>query len=169
MDKIGLIGTVSVAVSNKFRNMSILCALFVVIIHCRPPFEVGTGMWWVQQILEWGICTIAVPFFFVSSGYFLAVHSEARGWYTAALMKRMRTLVVPYFIWLTLSLLFGVAFRLLGGREIAEVFGLDSLRRFYGISLTELPGLTPLWYVRGLLVLVMLSPLLLYVVKFGGG
>ena len=62
---------ISDVASNKFRNMSILCALFVVIIHLRPQFAEGTVGWWVREILENGVCESAVPFFFLTSGFFI--------------------------------------------------------------------------------------------------
>ena len=63
---------IDVATQNKLRNMSIVCAAMVVVIHCRPAFEVGSVGWWVKQMLEAGVCHVAVPFFFVVSGYFLS-------------------------------------------------------------------------------------------------
>lgn len=64
-------GTLTEVESRKIRNMGILCAFLVVIIHVRPMFATGTIGWWVREIAEEGICQIAVPFFFIVSGFFL--------------------------------------------------------------------------------------------------
>lgn len=147
--------------SNKIKNMSIVCALLVVVIHCRPKFTEGTSAWWVKQMLENGITQIAVPFFFIVSGYFLARGLTKDG-YKEQVCKRVRTLLVPYFFW--------NAFQWLVPQTLAnckKILSGESL--FYhqyslmdwGIWPFDTPGLSPLWYVRALFLLVLISPLLL--------
>lgn len=85
------------AISAKIRNMSIVAAFLVVVIHCRPEFARGTIEWWVKQFLEGGVTHIAVPFWFPS------------------LVQ-------------------------------------------WGFSAAECPLLSPLWYVRALFLMVLLSP-----------
>lgn len=155
------------SLSNKFANMAIVCSFLVAVIHCRPPFEVGTMSWWIKQMLECGICTIAVPFFFTASGFFLAGHFDEEGWHAKEVRKRMRTLLIPYFLWITLFLVFLIGRGLLQGRWYGQFVECSNLIHFYGLALTGCPGLTPLWYVRGLFILVLLSPLLFGVARIG--
>ena len=53
---------------------------------------------------------MAVPFFFFISGFFLSGHVHEDGWVRRELRKRMKTLVVPYFIWVVIAVLFSFAF-----------------------------------------------------------
>lgn len=66
--------------SNKISNMSFLCAVFVAIIHSQAP-----GLW--GDFLKEGICRVAVPFFFIVSGYFLSRHFNDDSWYIRELKK----------------------------------------------------------------------------------
>lgn len=108
-------------------------------------------------MLEAGICTIAVPFFFLISGFMLSRHIDEKGWYLQEHRKRLFSIVVPYFIWSTLF----VTYRILLG------FGGDIYvySRYYAISYFQLPLLTPLWYLRGLFVLFLLSPIFVRVAQ----
>ena len=72
----------SALVSAKFANMSLLSAVLVVIIHVfKRNQEFGTVVWWMRQFLGEGVCRIAVPFFFLAAGYFLAKHFNDVGWW----------------------------------------------------------------------------------------
>lgn len=157
------------SISYKFANMAFLCSFFVVVIHCRPIFTEGSVSWWIKQLLEEGICTIAVPFFFVASGFFLAGHIGERYWYRNAITKRIRTLVVPYLIW---CLSFIVYMCFICWYRDKTLMGIDSVSMclsWLGFNPLTLPILTPLWYVRGLLALVFFSPILLRMSDFKFG
>ena len=160
-------GTLTVAASNKIRNLGIVCAFLVVIIHCRPHFGCGTTGWWVREIVEEGICQIAVPFFFAVSGFFLGRELlSGMGGYFHAVRKRIRTLVVPFAIW---NFLFWIA--TLAVKNARNAFHGESgtiwfpTLRQVGFWYTGCPLLSPLWYVRALFVLVLISPLLLWCLK----
>ena len=84
----------------------------------------------------------------------------------------MKTLVVPYFIWVVIAVLFSFAFWFTvqkSGREC----GVPS--PFYGpvwLWVTNILGINPfrnsigaLWYVRDLFVLVAISPVLVFVLR----
>lgn len=146
---------VSESVSNKFRNMSIVCALFVVIIHCRPRFEQGCISWYVKELLENGVCEIAVPFFFLASGFFIAQRIED-GRYGVEIGKRVRTLLLPYIFWLLLFILFQMC--------IVRHFTMPSLTQL-GLDPFHCPALSPLWYVRALFCFSLLSPALIWLLK----
>lgn len=138
--------------------MSIVCAFLVTLIHCRPPFAFGSFAWWIKQMLEGGICTIAVPFFFLVSGFLLARHIGEKGWYLRENKKRLKSIVLPYFIWSTLFFICYGALR-------NFTFPINNLLEFYGLHYAWMPKLTALWYLRGLVVLVLLSPLLVIYLK----
>lgn len=164
------------SLSNKLTNMSLVCAVLIVSIHTTIDCsEVGSVLWLFRHYFTLsGIVAIAVPFFFVASGFLLAGQMEENGWYRKALQKRLRTLGVPYLFWNVFYFLFtlglvvlgdciGVPFGCWDNYEIswlrfAEVFGLNPL---------ETPELPFLWYVRALFLLVLLSPLFKRVSAWG--
>ena len=170
-------------ISCKLANMALVCALFVVALH-SPGVRGFLGI----DLLADGLLLIAVPYFFVASGFLLAGHmnsSVGGGWLLPELRKRMQTLLIPYFLWnlswmafmflwtflmnvyhgndlllnLDNVLIDGVLMRSHSGprpleclpRDVVSAVGLDPFR---------LPFVQQLWYVRALLVLIVVSPLL---------
>lgn len=88
------------AISYKLANLGFVCAILVVFIHIiHPVYEKFNPTWWVCTFLQGSISCIAVPFFFVASGYFFAGHLGEEGWWRKGLRKRIGTLLVPYFLW----------------------------------------------------------------------
>ena len=85
--------------SQKIKNMGFICALFVVSIHIDWHADESQLLWWGRQLIKSGIAGIAVPFFFVVSGYFLAAHFDEDGWWKRENQKRIRTLIVPFMFW----------------------------------------------------------------------
>ena len=89
--------------NHKVSNASFFAALMVVAIHTsgREPWTIenGTALWWLEAIGHCGVFGIAVPFFFICSGYFLARHMEECGWWRRECIKRARTLLAPYVFW----------------------------------------------------------------------
>lgn len=86
-----------------------------------------------------------VVFFYAVSGFFLMKHfkGDIGSWWMSAVLKRVRTLVVPYFIWCSLG-----------------VQGYDFLRQ-YGLSSLGPVANPPLWYVKFLFLFCLASPLIL--------
>ena len=159
----------------KIANAAFFAALMVVGIHTagREPnvIEGHSALWWFEAIGHYGVFLIAVPFFFICSGYFLAGHMEECGWWRRESLKRMRTLLVPYIVWsLVYALLPLIIFflaNLIHGR-IAFLEQYASMRFWgnaFGLNPFAWPYLVPLWYVRALLMFVAISPLLLYSIK----
>ena len=133
------------------------CAILVVTIHLAP-FEAGTLNGWANFWLQQWIARVAVPFFFVASGYFLFAkmgHGPYRGDVVRRYIKRM---VVTYLIWSAIYLPFSVELMK------ALVAGSDTpwwvmyLRRFVFMG-----SYTQLWYCTGIVVAVAVVALLLRV------
>lgn len=53
----------SITISTKVSKISLICAFFVVCIHCKPDGILGGFTWWFCELFNKGICIIAVPFF----------------------------------------------------------------------------------------------------------
>ena len=120
----------------------------------------------------------AVPFFFALSG-FLFVHSMEVP-YGRLLMKKVRTLLVPYVIWAVAGGLFQLAVvagsrYFSGGSVCAGTFMqygslLQKINSLLGLSCYDMIGNglvgpvgdRPLWYVRSLFIIFLVSPILVF-------
>lgn len=161
-------------VSRKLANMGLVCACLVVAIHVGLPEAKGVG-WWVTRSLTAGICRIAVPFFFVAAGYFLAGHTGEPGWWRREMGKRIWSLLVPYVLWSLLWTAYGIPLALIANRLAGAAWtrnlplsGDDWLPAL-GLDPLCHPNLYPLWFLRCLLLLVALSPLPAAVMRRGRG
>ena len=122
---------------------------------------------------------VAVPLFFLFSGYLFFKGLEKRfSWavFRGKLHRRVRSLLVPYVLWNALFLLFLLALQLLFPgllRSHSPIlsYGVgDWLNSFwnYNGQLYGYPVLYAFWFLRNLMVLNVLSPLLWLVLKHGG-
>ena len=90
--------------SNKLKNMSLFMTFFVVILHSNnlensSVLNVNTL---VQNVIGQGIVRIAVPMFFVISGYlFFYKFKPSTEAFISKYKKRFKSLFIPYFIWCT--------------------------------------------------------------------
>lgn len=149
------------ALSNRLAKMSLICSLLVVALHgyCGPA--------WVHRLT--GVCDVAVPFFFVCSGFLFAGRMEEDGWYCRQLKSRARSLLVPYVFWnvarwAVVAMIGVLAVRC--GFEYGTYRGMDisghEWWRVCGLTFGRLP-LEPFWFVRCLIVVVLFSPIIAWV------
>ena len=130
----------------------------------------------------------AVPIFFIISGYllFLKVKDYSKSVFMVKLRKRWNSLVVPYFSWILLFILWNLMFKvggiLLHGKPWTGVFDYFQengyLHLLWNSSVWEErttwlglethnsgPVLLPFWYMRDLIMMVILSPIIHWVIK----
>lgn len=144
--------------------MSLISAVLVVAIHCAGSADVGLSGWWFNQLVSWGVANMAVPFFFFASGYFAAKSFGQEGYWGQGLCRRVKTLLVPYFVW---SILFFAWLLILRGVQsglhgetagLAQLINWRVVPEILGLNPFEMPLLFPCWYVRALMVLFLLLP-----------
>ena len=169
-------------------------AVFVVLIHLFKPRAEGGSFPYpffetVEIGLSQGIARIAVPIFFLISGYLFFTKLGTWSWtvYFGKLKKRVRTLVVPYLLWVSLVIAFdfvlaAVRHRFLGWGSPFSLFsdngwGLmywNCARNYQYFSQVNLFGWTmhsafpynyPLWFIRDLIVLCLFAPLIHWAVQ----
>lgn len=134
------------------------------------------------------IARSAVPVFFIISGYllFLKVEDYSKTVYMDKLRKRLYTLVVPYFSWIILFILWTLMF-MVGGillhgkpwiRIIDYLHENGCLHMFWDSSVwgkrftwlgvethNSGPVLLPFWYMRDLIIMVVLSPVIYWLIN----
>ena len=134
--------------SILLSRLSFLGACLVVALHVDP------GKGFLAPLYR-----AAVPMFFMMSGYWLVGHVEEKGWWAAAVVKRVKTLVIPYFFWITVTLGVLMVLKYIGslvGLPVAEAYSWRFIVDSYGWNLCEgVPA--NMWYVRCLYIFVLLS------------
>ena len=143
---------------------------------------------YVRLFVSVVIARSAVPLFFIFSGYLLfkGVEQYDRETYVGKLRKRWLSLARPYLVWNVLIVLWTLAFKvggiLLHGKPwsgIGDYFIENGcLRMLYDSSVwgerttwlgnaveNNGPALLPFWYMRDLIVMVVLSPVVYWLVK----
>ena len=166
---------VSKGLSNKIANMSFVCACLVVLIHV--PGE-RTGWFLNDFVYTWvkhGLTLIAVPVFFIISGFFLGRHLDEVGWYQKAIKSRIRTLVIPFFalnlLWLPIFFVSHyIGVRYFGADDSNRAMDFTVMNILYWSGLLPWGGgcVVAIWYVRTLFYLVLLSPVLACFLRKGG-
>lgn len=114
-----------------------------------------------------------VPGFFFISGY-LFFFSKKK--YSEKLRSRFHTLFIPYILWNILLLIIYILAYAAGhpqdinGRNLADYSIIDYLRLFWDRGSFDdgnfVPLLCPLWYIRNLLIMAILSPVVYYIIKY---
>lgn len=114
-----------------------------------------------------------VPGFFFISGFLFFLSKKT---YSQKLRARVHTLLIPYLLWnfmLLILYLMAWAFGYLqdiNGRYLADYTFIDYLRLFWDRGSYDhgnfVPLLCPLWYIRNLLIMSILSPLIYYIIRY---
>ena len=150
--------------SNKIASMGFVCACLVVLMHSPASDGYCLAVYLLKDILS----MIAVPVFFIISGFLLARHCREDGWYKREVIKRIRTLLVPLWslciLWLPIKYgihHFGVLY--CGADDSAGVM------RLTWWNVLDIPWghavVVGMWYVKALFLMVVLSPFLFRLVR----
>ena len=180
-------GTASIprALSRKLTVVSFFSACAIVLLHAYENTRVGSGTLatdWATTLFSRVMTSFAVLMFFAVSGYLFGAKlnpGNRDGWYPALLKKRGRTLLVPYLVWCTIYAFTFIPFSMFGnhlaGRALVHntclkepLLSVWNVFRIYGLDFSVCPSAGILWYVRNLLLLFLLTPLLLPVMKRRG-
>lgn len=184
-------GEYAASYDNKYDNMSkdekvsividsmrfpLVC--LVVLVHMLPFTHMKVNINWsgndmyvlVSELLSHTLGRIAVPFFFLFSGYyfFKRYYGSIYRFYIKQIKNRWRTLFLPYVIWNLVMVL-----AILSKNYLFIAFGMgrdDSYLTLQSSSIYKLfwetPINFPLWYIRDLACMVFLSPLFYILFKY---
>lgn len=173
-------------------------AMMVIFIHQNPVFmesSAGVGGMIFNAIGSAGshvLSHIAVPMFFLFSGYLYFFHVKSFGWeaYFKKTKKRFKSLILPYIYWNLIAfgiiVLKKIAGILIKGKpseglwEYINGFGYHTfwdvntwsggwrcLGMFEAADNTG-PQDLPLWFLRNLIIIVLMTPVLHWLIKKWG-
>lgn len=135
--------------SKAFNILRMPLALLVVFIHIDSnplplsAFSQDTeGLIYNNiKLIVIQIANLAVPCFYIISAYLLMYKNDG---YTTMLKKKIRSLLLPYLIW---NILAAIYIKLTQGNDLFS---------FYNLFIR--PANFPLWFLRDLIILTILSP-----------
>ena len=165
-------------VSSKLKWLSVVATLTVVWIHSNSMAflpDLPDYCRFLSRFLMISLTSWAVPCFFMISG-FLLVYSYKDS-YEDLLKKKVRSLLLPYFCWAAIGTILIIpltlACNLLQGKTLwcnsfieagnYSVFGV--IDKVFGIVNDGPIANGPLWYVRILLLLFLISPVFILIYK----
>ena len=143
-------------------------AVLVVMCHCGFLDGGGTA---VQIFFSETLPHVAVPLFLLFSGYLFFKEGRFDGaLYRHKLKSRFRTLFIPYIIWSTLCFIIAVVQGQVTPTLLHYAEGLwDTALWNDGTTFSRtLPGYPvnmPLWFIRDLMILVLISPLIWFLIQ----
>jgi len=133
------------------------------------------GYWFgfIQNLVSQGIARIAVPLFFLMSGYFFFIgFSWSIENYRNKLNSRLRTLIFPFIFWNLITLFLLALAQYIpvtkvyfsGEKALISTFGSYEYVNAI-IGLDRFPISYQFWFIRDLIVLGVLAPLVFLIVK----
>lgn len=161
---------ISVQTSQKFRFVSTLSMIAVVFIHAKfimsrwdSCMDTNTVIGRISDIVQFSIsemlCRLAVPLFFLISGFFMAYHNDGSiPTYICKIKSRVRSLLVPYLIF---SVVWLVILMFAGRIEIGGI-------RDFILRVFVSPIPFQFWFLQHLMILVLFSVLLFQLIKHFG-
>lgn len=153
-----------------------LLIFLIILLHCysvqRIEGDHTTYFRALYPFYNW-LGETGVPGFFFISGYLFFLSKKS---YSQKIITRVHTLIIPYLLWNSLLLILYLIAYVVGfpqdinGRNIAEYELIDYIRLFWDRGSFDngnfVPLLCPLWYIRNLLIMSILSPLFYYIIKY---
>ncbi|MDH5178767.1 MAG: acyltransferase [Gammaproteobacteria bacterium] len=159
---------ISPSLSQGLQTANLLATLLVISIHYTSKFANGVPVFldanfYFQEFFTNNIARVAVPFFALSAGFFLFSGYQGPVSYRQILQKRRRTLLLPYVLASALIYTVIMLKTVVGGGLIDA----DPLLHLYNILVQPRAG--QFWFLRDLILLVVLSPLVFYTVQKSKG
>ena len=178
------------AFSKTITLLRFPLAVFILLLHASFEHELRNGVsifdGWDAPIYHHldflfvqNICNIAVPLFFLISGFlfFFKDDSFTLEKYTSKLRKRFTSLLIPYFLWNVLVFILyfvvqNVAPSMNSGRNklISDYTVQDYFMSFWSMSYINEGGVSgpidsPLWFIRDLMVMMVISPVFYFIIR----
>lgn len=151
--------------------------LLIIMLHCYSVirFESPKELYFkaIYPFSLW-LGETGVPGFFFISGYLFFLSKKKYG---QKLKSRMHTLFIPYILWNTILVVaYLIAYaagypQIINFKSITEYNIIDYIRLYWDRGAFDngnfAPALCPFWYIRNLLIMSILSPILYYIIRYG--
>ena len=155
-------------ISNLITWINFIMTIFIVFLHSDCSYMISSKI--VHQILFKSLNTLydlAVPCFFVISSYlFYKNITDIRKQYKEKIYRRVFSLIIPYLLfsifWMILYTLF-TFIPFVGDYVPDSIFHHNFLENLYAFLLADYDP--PIWYIRTLFALQVISPLFYLVIK----
>lgn len=165
--------------SNIIQLIKFPLICCIILYHCYTSVNINNDIYWhlVYPLITLG--EVGVPaFFFISGLLFYYNVKDGHLQYNRKIKSRIKTLLIPYFIWnaLMLILLF-----ILESIPFTSSFFAQGYDQITGYNFFELikafvfrgewnggystPILSTMWYIRNLMVLCLISPIIYYMIR----
>ena len=144
--------------SKTIEAVKVLLLILVIYIHQLPRsyIPIGTNLSWemiyrlFSETISHNIGRIAVPGFFIFSGYFFFFRMRddfSANWLMKQWRKRIKGLLLPYIFWnVAFICIIYVKNKFSIGNSTDDYYNLSKQLGFYGV-LWSYPINIPLWYI----------------------
>ena len=163
--------------SRSIETLRFPLILLIICLHCYTSTSAitrGHDIYFrlIYPVSLW-MGETGVPAFFFISGLLFFYSKKT---FLQKIKSRFHTLLIPYLFFNALILcgylclmIFGKTITILG-KDLADYTLIDYIRAFWDRGVWDhgngSPLLCPLWYIRNLMVLVILSPIIYYIIKY---
>lgn len=158
--------------SHKITILYTLLIVMVLYIHSYyKEGELYPAVDFIQHFWGWGICSVANCLFFAISGYLFARNLTHIRQIWSKQKKRFRTLIMPYLLWNLIFVLWYVVLEHLpgvngfnnSGSLANDIFSKPVGQMLYALFLA--PAAFQMWFLRDLIFMVALTPLLWWLAR----
>ncbi len=139
--------------STAITWLNLFLSILIVFLHV--DFETTNGTYVVLKKIVNVFADCAVPAFFCVSAY-LAFRNYSFEKYISVLLRKIKTILLPYIVWSALGIVYQECLSLLTTKTLIP-FSLDNL---LFCKFNE-----PLWFLRVLFGYVIASPIIFFVIK----
>jgi len=155
--------------SNGFRIANLFATVLVIAIHYNSKYHIPLNKihslnYLVQEYLTNGLARIAVPFFALSAGLFFFHNYSDISSYKIKIHKRIRTLLTPYLIACVIILISDfILTTVIHHEPLNQPLSTYILKGFLH------PVSVQFWFLRDLMILIIISPIIFTLVKYSKG
>ena len=148
----------------------------IIMLHCYSAIKLeGNHDAYFKAVYPFSLWLgeTGVPCFFFISGFLFFLSKKS---YEQKIKTRIHTLFIPYILWNAMLLvLYLVAYTIgypqdINNKNIADYAFIDYIRLFWDRGSFDngnfVPILCPFWYIRNLLIMCVISPLLNYIIRY---
>lgn len=158
--------------SYKISFFNFLLSVLIIILHSNCKNTLGwenDGQTWsniIEIFVDYACCLghLAVPTFFIISAFLFYRNVNSIGDVLNKIRKRIKTLLMPYILWNTL---FVLLFFIILNSPLSTYLNMpNKLDNIYNVCKAIINSeLTPLWFVKDLIIFVCISPILYIISK----